>query len=396
MSSEAGSGRGHRLTAVAREEETVTPLELFFDLVFVLALTQCTALMAADPTWSGLAKGMLVLGVLWWSWVGYAWLTSVVDPEEGAVRLVIFASMAGLLVAGLCVPEAFGDAALIFALAYGFVRVAHIALFVLASRGDPLFRRSVRGLAISTGIGVGLLVVAAFTDGLAQGGLWAAALALDAGGPYFFGADGWKLAPHHFAERHGLIIIIALGESIVAVGVGAQEKVDLGIAVAAAVGTAVAAALWWLYFDIVALVAAQRLARAEVGRLQNEMARDSYSYMHFPMVAGIVLLALGMKKTLGHVGDPLKVEAATALLGGTALYLWAHVAFRYRHVHTVNTRRLGLGFLLCAFIPIAVGIPALATVSVLAGLLVVLILVETRSYGDARERVRREMRHEGA
>jgi low temperature requirement protein LtrA len=394
MSAEAGLGRGRRLTAVAREEETVTPLELFFDLVFVLALTQCTALMAAEPTWTGLAKGMLVLGVLWWSWVGYAWLTSVVDPEEGAVRLVIFAAMAGLLVAGLCVPDAFGDAALIFALAYGFVRVAHIALFMLASRDDPLFRKSVVGLAMSTAIGVGLLVAASFADGTPQGLLWAAALALDMGGPYFFGADGWKLAPHHFAERHGLIIIIALGESIVAVGVGAEEKVDLGIAVAAAVGTAVAAALWWLYFDIVAIVAERRLASAEVGRVQNEMARDSYSYLHFPMVAGIVLVALGMKKTLGHVEDPLKLEAATALLGGTALYLWAHVAFRYRHVHTINSRRLALGFLLCAFVPVAVEIPAMATISVLAVALIALIMVETRSYGDARDRVRHELRHE--
>ena len=393
MSMDAGGG-ARRLTAVAREEETVTPLELFFDLVFVLALTQCTALMAADPTWQGLAQGVLVLGVLWWSWVGYAWLTSVVDPEEGAVRLVIFAAMAGLLVAGLCVPDAFGDAALIFALAYGFVRVAHIALFVLASRGDPLFRRSVTGLAMSTAISVALLVAASAADGLVQGGLWAAALAIDMAGPYFFGADGWKLAPHHFAERHGLIIIIALGESIVAVGVGAEEQVDLGIAVAAAIGTAVAAALWWLYFDIVAIVAARRLASAEVGGVQNEMARDSYSYMHFPMVAGIVLVALGMKKTLGHVEDPLKVEAAAALLGGTALYLWAHVAFRYRHVHSVNTRRLALGVLLCAFIPAALEIPALATIAALAAALVALIVIETRSYGDARERVRHELRHE--
>jgi low temperature requirement protein LtrA len=394
MSTDAVS-RSRRLTAVAREGETVTPLELFFDLVFVLALTQCTALMAAEPTWSGIAKGMLVLGVLWWSWVGYAWLTSVVDPEEGAVRIVIFAAMAGLLVAGLAVPDAFGDAALIFALAYGFVRVAHIALFVLASREDDEFRKSVVGLAISTAIGVGLLVAASFTDGALQGGLWAVALLLDAGGPYFFGADGWKLAPHHFAERHGLIIIIALGESIVAVGVGAQEKVDLGIAAAAAIGTAVAATLWWLYFDVVALVAERRLAKAPVGREQNEMARDSYSYLHFPMVAGIVLVALGMKKTLGHVEDALKVEAATALLGGTAVYLWAHVAFRYRHVHSVNTRRLGLGVLLCAFIPVAVQIPALTTLAVLAAALVVLIVVETRGYGDRREQLRHELRHEG-
>lgn len=396
MSTDVGPGRGRRLTAVAREEETVTPLELFFDLVFVLALTQCTALMSADPTWSGLAQGMLVLAVMWWSWVGYAWLTSVVDPEEGAVRLVIFAAMAGLLVAGLCVPHAFGDAALMFALAYAFVRIAHVALFMLASRDDPLFRKSVVGLAMSMSISIALLVAAAAADGLLQGGLWAVALAIDMAGPYFFGAEGWKLAPHHFAERHGLIIIIALGESIVAVGVGADAKVDLGIAVAATVATAVAAALWWLYFDIVAIVAARRLADAEIGRVQNEMARDSYSYMHFPMVAGIVLVALGMKKTLGHVGDPLKLEAATALLGGTSLYLWAHVAFRYRHVHTVNSRRLALGVLLFAFIPIAVGIAALVTISVLAGLLVVLILVETRGYGDARERVRHELRHEGA
>jgi low temperature requirement protein LtrA len=393
MSTEGVTIRGRRLTAVARQEETVTPLELFFDLVFVLGLTQCTALMAADPTWTGLLKGMLVLGVLWWCWVGYAWLTSVVDPEEGSVRLVIFAAMAGLLVAGLCVPTAFGDGALAFAVAYGLVRVAHIVLFLLAARGDPLFRKSVVGLGISTAIGVTLLVAASASGGDMRVLLWVVALMLDMGGPYFFGADGWKLAPHHFAERHGLIIIIALGESIVAVGVGAAEKVDLGIAIAAAVGTAVAAALWWTYFDVAALVAERRLANAEPGREQNEMARDSYSYMHFPMVAGIVLIALGMKKTIGQVSDPLKVESAAALLGGTAIYLWAHVAFRYRHIHSVNTRRLVLGFLLLAFIPVAVEIPALATIAVLAAALVLLIIIETRSYGESRERMRNELRH---
>ena len=394
MSTDVAPGPQRRLSAVMREEETVTPLELFFDLVFVLALTQCTALMAQEPTWEGVAKGILILGVLWWSWVGYAWLTSVVDPEEGAVRLVIFAAMAALLVAGLCVPETFGDAALIFAIAYAFVRAAHIVLFVIASRGDPPFRRSVVGLSISTAIGVGLIVAAAFADGWLRGGLWALALALDMGGPYLFGADGWRLAPHHFCERHSLIVIIALGESIVAIGVGAEANVDVGIVVGAVVGTAIAAALWWLYFDIVALVAARRLAQAEVGRVQNEMARDSYSYMHFPMVAGIVLVALGMKKTLGHVEDPLELVPATALLGGTGIYLLAHVGFRYRHVHTLNTRRLTLAVVLAAFVPVAVEIPALATISVLALALALLIVVETRSYGESRERVRRELRHE--
>jgi low temperature requirement protein LtrA len=395
MSTDATPGRPRRLRTALREEDSVTPLELFFDLVFVLAFTQCTALMAGEPTWSGLAKGMLVLGVLWWSWVGYAWLTSVIDPEEDAVRLTVFVAMAALLVAGLCVPEAFGDAALIFAIAYAVVRIAHIALFMLASRDEPNLRSSVIGLAISTAIASSLLVGASFADGALQGGLWALALALDIAGPYFFGAEGWKLVPHHFAERHGLIMIIALGESIVAVGVGAEHGVDAGVAVAAIVGTAVAAALWWLYFDVVALVAARRLADAEPGREQNEMARDSYSILHLPMVAGIVLVALGMKKTLGHVEAPLELVPAVALLGGAAMYLLSHVAFRYRHIHTFNTRRLALAVLLVAFIAVAVEIAALITISVLAIALAILIVIETRSYGEGRHRTREQLRHAG-
>src|SRR4051794_6490630 len=391
MSTEAAPGRTPRLRAARREDATVTPLELFFDLVFVLAFTQCTALMAAEPTWEGLAKGLLVLGVLWWSWVGYAWLTSVLDPEADAVRLVIFAAMAALLIVALCVPEAFGDAALTFACAYAVVRVAHIALFMLASRDDPNLRSSVIGLGVSTGVGSGLLVGAAFLDGAAQGALWAIALTLDMAGPYFFGTEGWKLVPHHFSERHALIVIIALGESIVAVGVGAEGGVDLGVVLGAIVGTAVAAALWWLYFDVVAIVAARRLDAAAVGREQNAMARDSYSYLHFPMVAGIVLVALGMKKPLGHVEDELKLVRAAALLGGAAMSLLAHVAFRYRHIRTLNTRRLGLAVLLCVLVPVAVQIPALATIALLCALLALLIVVETRSYGESRQQLRQQV-----
>ena len=208
---------------------------------------------------------MLVLGVLWWSWAGYSWLTSVVDPEEGAVRFAMFAAMAAFLIVSIAVPEAFGDLALEFALAYGAVRAAHIALFVLASRDDPDLRRSVAALAVSTALGVGLLVGASFLDGLAQGALWVLALALDMGGPFFFGSEGWKLVPGHFAERYGLIIIIALGESIVAIGVGAHAHLDWGIAAAAILGVAVSAALWWMYFDIVAMVSRRRLSRPRRG-----------------------------------------------------------------------------------------------------------------------------------
>src|SRR3954465_7091228 len=176
------TGRSRRLEARLREEERVTPLELFFDLVFVLAITQCTALMAGEPTWRGVAKGVLVLGVLWWSWVGYAWLTSVIDPEEGSVRLAMFAAMAALLVAALCVPHVFDDTALLFACAYLVVRAGHICLFVIASRDDPGLRHSVTGLAISTAIGTSLLLAASFATGLLQGGLWARAPGRGPGG----------------------------------------------------------------------------------------------------------------------------------------------------------------------------------------------------------------------
>ncbi len=379
------------MTAVMRERETVTPLELFFDLVFVLALTQCTALMADTPTWEGLARGLLVLGMLWWCWVGYSWLTSVVDPEEGVVRIAIFAAMAGLLVAALCVPAVFGDTGLLFACAYGVVRAAHIALFLVASRDDPGLRRSTTGLAGSTTLAVGLLVAASFADGTVQGGLWALALVLDMGGPLLIGQEGWKLMPGHFAERHGLIVIIALGESIVAIGVGAERAVDEGIVVAAVLGTAVAAALWWLYFDVVALVAARRLSRATPGHEQNGIARDSFSLLHFPMVAGIVLLALGMKKTLAHVEDPLELVPTVALLGGTALYLLAHVAFRWRNIHTFNVHRTLTAALLVALVPLGVELPSLALLAILAAILVALVVYETRRFAELRGRLRRQV-----
>lgn len=378
-----------RLGAVLREGERVTPLELFFDLVFVLAVTQCTALMAHDPTWSGLAQGLLVLGMLWWAWTGYSWLTSVLDPEEGAVRLVMFGAMAALLIVSICVPHAFGSLALAFALTYGVVRIAHIGLFMLASPDDDELRHSVLTLAASTAIAIGLLAVASLFDGLAQVALWVLALFLDMSGPYFFGSEGWKLAPGHFAERHGLVVIIALGESIAAIGVGASGQLDLGIAAAAVLGVALAAAMWWTYFDVVAIVSARRLAEAEPGRVRNEMARDSYSYMHLWMVAGIVLAALGLKVTIGGATAHLDAVPAFALLGGVALYLLGHVAFRYRHIRTVNRRRLMLAIVLLALVPVAMELPAIAALAVVNALTWALIAYETHVYGEGRQRVRR-------
>lgn len=379
-----------RLNAIRREGERVTPLELFFDLVFVLAITQCTALMAHHPTWDGVAQGLLVLGVVWWAWVGYAWLTSVIDPEAGAVRGVIFVAMAAMLVAALCVPDAFGHLGLAFALAIGVFRACHIALFVLASPDDPDLRRSVTGLAVSTAAAVGLLALASAFDGLAQGALWALAILLDMAGPYVFGSEGWKLVPGHFAERHGLIVIIALGESIVAIGVGAAGELDFAMGTVAALGVALATAFWWMYFDVVALISARRLAAAPEGKARNELARDSYSYVHLLLVAGIVLAAFGLEASIAHAEEHLHDVEAFALLGGVAVYLIGLVAFRYRQAHSLNRRRLGLAIALLILIPVAVELPAWLALLLVVVALWALIAYENTLYGDHRERLRRE------
>jgi low temperature requirement protein LtrA len=387
--------RTPRLKAVLREEARVTPLELFFDLVFVLAITQCTALMAAEPSWGGLARGLLVLGMLWWCWVGYAWLTSTVDPEEGAVRIAMFAAMAAILVAALAVPHAFNDAGLVFAISYGFARLAQVVLLYIASDDNEGLRHSVIiGLLGSTLVSVALLVVASQLNGMEQGAVWALALVLDMAGPLLFGVEGWVLVPGHFAERHGLIVLIAIGESIVAVGAGAHAKVDAGVVTASVLGVAVAAALWWLYFDVVVIVATRKLARAPVGRIQNALARDSYSFLHLPMVAGIVLLALGMKKTLAHVDHHLVIVTATAMFGGAALYLLGHVAFRWRDLHTLNRQRLATAVLLVALLPLVVHIAALLALTLLATILVALIAYEAIRFAAARDRVRHELARE--
>jgi len=380
--------RPPRLTAELRDRETVKPLELFFDLVFVLGFTQCTALMAAQSSWTGLLRGLLVLAMLWWAWAGYAWLTSVIDPEEGSVRLVMFAAMAGLLLAALCVPEAFEDRALVFAIAYAVVRGAHIALFLLASRDDPGLRRSVVGLAVSTAIGVALLTAASFLDGAAQGAVWGSAILIDWGGPAIFGLAGWRLVPGHFAERHNLVIILALGESVVALGVGSQVDLSAGVITAVVLGVALVSALWWTYFDVVALVTARRLADAEEGEPRNRLARDSYSYLHFPMVAGIVLAALGVEATLAHVDESLDGPHAAALLGGTALYLLGHVALRLRNAHTLNVQRVAIAVVLSAFVPVAREVNALVTLGTVVALLWAMIAYETSIYGERRYNLR--------
>jgi low temperature requirement protein LtrA len=371
-------------------EERVTPLELFFDLVFVFAITQVTGLLSDDPTWSGLLRGLLVLAALWWSWAAYAWLTNTLDPEEGAVRLAMLGAMGAMLVAALAVPQAFGDDAVLFGVAYFAVRALHLVLYALAGRGDPDLFRAVLRLVPPATVGPALIVAAGFLDGAAQVGLWAAALAIDYVGVLVGGMRGWRVSPAHFAERHGLVVIIALGESIVAVGIGVSGlALELDVVTAALLGVAVAAALWWSYFDWVAIVAARRLGEAR-GAARARLARDAYSYLHLPMVAGIVLFALGVKKTLEHVGEPLETIPALGLSCGVALYLLAHVALRLRIGGGLGRGRPTAALVLIGLTPLFLEVPAFAAVAIVAVVCAALIAYEALRYREQRAEIRRE------
>jgi low temperature requirement protein LtrA len=344
--------------------------------------------MASSPDWPGLVRGLFVLTVLWWTWTGYAWLTSVVDPEEGAVRLVIFAAMAAMVVAALAVPGAFGDDALAFACAYAIVRIAHIGLFLIASRDEPLMRRSVIGLAVGTTIGVGLLMAASATDGAAQAGLWCLAIVLDLGLPFLFWAEGWQLVPAHFAERHGLILIIALGESIVAIGIGTSElERDTTYALSVVVAFAGVAALWWAYFDFTALAAERALRRASPGA-RGPLARDVFTFFHYPVVLGIIFYAVAAKKTLEHPLDPLSDAGRWALGLGVAIFLCGFALMRYRVVRRVAWERLAAAAVALVLAVGLDGTDAVVTLGVVIAVLVLSVAIETARLREFRAEVR--------
>ena len=380
-------------------ERRVTALELFFDLVFVFALTQVTALMAADPTWLGLLRGMAVLTVLWWGWVAYVWIGTTTDAEDGIARIVMLAAMAFMFLTALAAPGAFGqlgevaggsrDQALLFGATYLAVRVAHVVLFRVIGRDNPGVGAAVARLAPGLLIGSTLIFVAAFLPpGLPRGLLWALAIAVDVGAPLIIGTRGWELSPHHFAERHGLVIIIALGESLVALGVGVSDQLyDFRTIVAVVIGFVSIACLWWLYFDVVAIAAERRLASVDVETRTN-LARDSYNYLHLPMVAGIVLLALGLKKSFADIDASLKLVTSFALFGGAALYLIGHLLFRKRNMGSWNTQRAVIALVLLACVPLGVALPSWASLVILMSLLLGLVTYETLHFAPWRRHLR--------
>jgi low temperature requirement protein LtrA len=382
-----GAGASVSQERIEGGAQRATTLELFFDLVFVFAFTQVTATMAEHPTWEGLGEGMLVLAAVWWAWGGFAWMTNALASDDGIARFGLMAAMATMLIAALAIPGAFGDDGVLFGCAYFAVRAIHIAVYAYGAPEVDV-RAAILKLAPGLLAAPALLIIAGFLDGPAQVGLWIFALALDYVTPYVRDVSGFRVSPSHFAERFGLIIIIALGESVVAIGAG-LEGVELtaGTLVGAVAGITVACALWWAYFDVVALVAERKLHEAQ-GVHRNRLARDSWGVLHGLLIAGIVLIALGIKKTLGHVDVPLEEVPAVALCGGVALYFIGHVVIRLRSVGTFNRQRLLVAAISLALIPYATAVDALASLLTIAALLVALIVYETYALRDARARIR--------
>ena len=384
----------------------VTPLELFFDLVFVFALTQVTAYMAEVLTWHGVLRGVLIVMLLWWSWTGYAWIANVVSADQPQIKLVMLISMAAMFLMALCIPEAFDDSPsglsgpIVLALCYLLFRLMHLVLFWILSQNDRGLRRQVLRFAPSVLGGTALLLVAARFDGWTQTVLWMTALAVDYVGTALGGASGWRLpAPRHFAERHGLIVIVALGESIVAIGVGvAQRPISAPIILASILGFLLASAMWWAYFDVSALQGEHALSSEPI-ETRPRLGRNAFSFAHLPLMLGIVLTALGVKKVLEYVSDtghhtladPLKGVALGALLGGVVLYLLGHVLFKRLTVHQLSVVRLvAAGAMLVAW-PLADELPALAQLGLVAGVLTAALVVESVIWAEARHEIRAEL-----
>jgi low temperature requirement protein LtrA len=369
-------------------EQRVTPLELFFDLVFVFGFTQVTTVVSDDPTWGGLGHGLLILAALWWAWAAYAWLTNTVDPGEDAVWGAMLVAMAAMFVAALTVPEAFDRHGVVFGVAFLIVNVVWLTLYALAARGDRDLLAAILRNAPLALTGAALIIAAGFVQGGLRPTLWLAALAVGLFGPLLGGLSGWRVQPAHFVERHGLIVIIAIGESLIAIGLGARStEFGTGVIVAAVLGLVVATSFWLAYFDFFPIRGQQMLADRS-GAQRTALARDAYTYLHLPMVAGIVLFAFAMKTTLAHVGDELDTIPALGLCGGPSLYLLAYVVLRLRVSRTLGRGRLVAAVACALLFPIAVVVPALVALVLVAAVWVAFDAYEIIWWREARARTR--------
>jgi low temperature requirement protein LtrA len=366
------------------EEQRATTLELFYDLVFVFAITQISHLLLERLSWAGVGQSLVVLLAVWWSWNYTTWVTNELDPESIVVRLLLLGLMLASLVMAIAIPDAFGDRALLFAGAYVAIQVGRHAFLTFVAADPGTIERTRAGRILIWFAAAGILWLAGgIADGAARTLLWIAALAVDYGAPLaVFWVPGlarvsdrvWQVETSHFAERFQLFVIIALGESIVVTGATTSD-LDLDAARLAALGLAFlgTAALWWLYFNYVARIAERRLALAEN---RTRLARDAYTYLHVVIVAGIIVVAVGDELVIVHPTDRLAGKEVAAVVAGPALYLVAHVLFRLRMAGTVSWKRLAGAVGCIAAAAVGAVAPALVLATLVAAILIAVIVAE--------------------
>jgi low temperature requirement protein LtrA len=332
-----------------------------------------------------MGRGVLVLAALWWAWTAYAWLTNTVDPEEGVVGAALLVALIAMFVAALVVPDVFDGEGVLFGAAFVVVIAMHLALYALAGRGNRDLLAAVLRLAPWTLLGAALILAAGLIDG-ARIWLWVAAIVCTYVGAAVSGSTGWQLHPSHLAERYGLVLIIALGEAFISIGIGATGiGIGPGEVVAAILGILVATAFWLAYFDFFA-IRGERMLRDLEGPDRVALARDAYAYAHFPMIVGVVLFAFAMKTVVGHVGEELDSVAAFALCGGSALYLLTYSAIRMRIERRVRVSRgrLAAALVLLLLLPLATMVPALAALALVTTVWLALHIYELVWWREAR------------
>ena len=378
------------------EEGRATTLELFYDLVFVFAITQVSHLLLNDLTWAGVGQSLLVLLVVWWSWNYTTWVTNELDPETIPVRLLMIALMLASLLMAVAIPQAFGDRALLFVSSYVFIQVGRHTFLTFAAAEAGTIERERAGRILTWFVAAGVFWFAGvFVDGPARVAFWLVALALDYGGPLVtfripglprVAPEAWSIGTEHFTERFGLFIILALGESIVIIGATTSE-LDLDTARVAAFGIAIlaTAALWWLYFSAVARIAQRHL---ELSENRTLLARDAYTYLHVVIVAGVIVSAVGDELVIAHPTEVLPGSEVAAVVAGPAIYLLAHALFRLRMAGSVSWRRLGGALACLATGLIGAFVPALVVGALLIAVLVAVISSEY--VAAARRRARGE------
>ncbi|OBI88711.1 low temperature requirement protein A [Mycobacterium asiaticum] len=342
-------------------------LELFFDLVFTFAMSQVTQLMLHNLSPSGFGRAALALLAVWWAWVGYTWLINTFDSQGVRHEAIVIAAMAAMLVAAAALPTAFTSGALVFAIALLVVRLIHVAKFVAySSDEDPGMRRSVRRIAPAFVAAPACIVAAAFVGTPGRELLWIAAAMIDYGAPAVLGLGGFRVSPSYFVSRHGSVIIIALGEAIVELGAGATDLHRFEVITALVLGVAIMATFWWTYFGLTG-GAEQRLEQA-TGMERAHLARDAYSYLHLPLVAGIMLFAVGAHAAVAHATAPLPFLPAVALAGGMMLFYLGDVAYRWRDHHQVPIDRTATGLAAAATLPVLLNLPSVASLGLLTAI----------------------------